>query len=305
MKVGGDIELDMIEVSRERIISYVSNIRGPIIYFLFNTDSSQVYVGKTLQPESRFSNHFKSKDFWDRVLIFTSSKFNNVIIDFIEHNMIERSKRANILYSFINQQSCSRPYIGLADEIFSNKAVDFIIRMLDLRGFHFYKESILEVFEENKKEGPPNIDFSSGKITFLTCCGDAAWTNCQNTLLKPVDLSKWGKGMSFAWGVNTPEKYNKINIRDIHFFVKTGQIVCIGGKVIDKIENEEISLALYGDPQFKYIYLLDNLQYLDLSFDIIKRALNYKDNFVLQGFRALNETQTLDVKNALKEYVTM
>lgn len=304
MKLGGLYDLELISIPKSEILSYCSKIMGiPIVYILFNLFSRRVYVGKTTNPISRFSSHSKEKDWWDNIIVIKSKNFNNSIIEYVESELISYSKKPNLLFQWKNQQSSSRPHINDMDKTTAEETIGHIIRMLQLRGLHFYGTCNTDNTID-KIEGPQfNTNLSIGKITFLTCCNKTAWINFNNTLMQKVDLSSINKPQSYTWGVNTKEKFDKINIGDHHFFVRKGQNICLYGKVYDKIESEELSKKIYGDPQFKYIYLLDNIKHLDISFDVIKRALNYKNEFVLQGFKQLNEGQSKVVGKLVEQYL--
>ena len=106
----------------------------------------------------------------------------------------------------------------------------------------------------------------------------------------------------YLWGV-TPgkklankRKWDRIERGDIGLFSRSGFIFS-SGVVTYKIHNKELSLDLWGSDNegetWEYIYFLDEIRKLEISYLEFNRAIGYADNFVIQGFNVLNHDKSL------------
>lgn len=78
------------------------DFKGPGVYLLVGATASgvpadRVYIGETDDLPSRLDSHNKSKDFWSRVIVFTSKdeNLNKAHIRYLEARLISLSRRAN------------------------------------------------------------------------------------------------------------------------------------------------------------------------------------------------------------------
>lgn len=75
------------------------------VYLLLSDD--KVYVGQSSDLASRISNHNINKDWWDRVIILTSTNdnFGKDDIDYLEHKLIDKLKELKAKYEYDNKKS--------------------------------------------------------------------------------------------------------------------------------------------------------------------------------------------------------
>lgn len=99
----------------------------------------------------------------------------------------------------------------------------------------------------------------------------------------------------YAWGSGESQKSKWLQIKkgDYVLFYRKGNFVMVG-EVIHKQFSESISDALwprlekYGNRAWPCTYFLNNLRQIDIPISLINKLAGYKENFVLQGFQALN-----------------
>ncbi len=74
------------------------------VYLLLSDD--KVYVGQSSDLASRISNHSINKDWWDRVIILTSTNdnFGKDDIDYLEHKLIDKLRELKAKYEYDNKK---------------------------------------------------------------------------------------------------------------------------------------------------------------------------------------------------------
>ncbi|MCZ7382893.1 MAG: hypothetical protein O8C64_15160 [Candidatus Methanoperedens sp.] len=145
-----------------------------------------------------------------------------------------------------------------------------------------------------------------------------------DTIANPVDLSRiksfvkepeftrlnelYKDGKVPTWGV-TPGKnetnkhdWESIESGDIVLFAKGGFIFA-SGVVSFRIHNKSLALDLWGKNDdgetWEYIYFLDELKNHQISYEDFNKVVGYKPNYIIQGFRVLDDKKSTDILNAL------
>lgn len=88
--------------TRFRDLRSRSDLTGPGIYLLIGPSESElqahrIYIGETDDLPGRLSDHKRSKDFWDRAIVFTSKddNLNKAHIRYLEARLTEEAATAN------------------------------------------------------------------------------------------------------------------------------------------------------------------------------------------------------------------
>lgn len=121
--------IKFLKLSRSNVVAYViprpllndaknyaneldpsNNIKNPGIYYLINEDENdaivKIYIGQTRNGIERMSDHNRSKDFWNKVILFLSDDqyFTPNIILGLEELAIRKASEAN-RYNVLNNAS--------------------------------------------------------------------------------------------------------------------------------------------------------------------------------------------------------
>lgn len=146
----------------------------------------------------------------------------------------------------------------------------------------------------------------------------AAQDHYANTIARPVILADietllgapltqhlnqiFSTGAAPLWGV-TPganganvDKWNSVEIGALVLFAAHGRVFG-KGNVAAKFRNAKLARKLWGqddetEQTWEYMYALDEVQDINIPYVDFNRALGYKPNFVIQGFRVLREDQS-------------
>lgn len=111
-------------------------------------------------------------------------------------------------------------------------------------------------------------------------------------------------GECMIWGV-TPSKINfnkwkRIKTGDITLFSSSGKIYS-SATTTYKLHSKQLAEELWdynseGDT-WEYIYFVDEIKSLDISYVEFNRMVGYADNYVIQGFNVLDDDKSKSVIN--------
>jgi hypothetical protein len=156
-------------------------------------------------------------------------------------------------------------------------------------------------------------------------CGDSdANKHFVDTILNPVDVERIkllltqeqfttlvpifsGRRSIPVWGVTPGKnlvnvgKWNRIESGDSALFSRSGKVFA-SAVVAAKVRSTDLSLDLWrrnGDGEtWEYIYFLDELKSLDITYAEFNQAAGYEPNAVIQGFNVLSEERSQRLDNA-------
>jgi hypothetical protein len=174
------------------------------------------------------------------------------------------------------------------DEHISKQFLIEIFNIFNIRRFNFFKNiksfSNDEVLEENK-----NLIVSDNTKIIIQPCGAKAKINFENTIINKADLSKYDLAHREAsvWGVHKEKYFEDLNIGDNVYFGDTTGLF-YRGKVCYKTINEQIANDLWGNLDFKYIYILSSVEKTEIELSIYNKAVGYNPVAPIQAFRILD-----------------
>lgn len=107
-------------------------------------------------------------------------------------------------------------------------------------------------------------------------------------------------GKLWAWGVEDGK--NGVNHRR-WLNLKPGDIVFFAWKkslhsracVTGTLSSETLSEYLWGDKKYRNIYLLNDLEYVNIPYSQLNRAAGYKKNYCARGFQVLSKEKSARV----------
>lgn len=160
------------------------------------------------------------------------------------------------------------------------------------------------------------------KVILQPCASPAARKHLDNTIhnrhLKLLDIKEFLEIRDYEnllqmyadnqiriWGVtsSSKNKWNKISMGDIVLF-SANKTISSSATIIYKLENEKLAEFLWGKDKnqqaWKYIYFIDELTELNVSYEAFNTIVNYKPNNIIQGFSVLSEEKSsyfLDIFN--------
>ena len=108
----------------------------------------------------------------------------------------------------------------------------------------------------------------------------------------------------YIWGV-TPgnkltnkNKWDKIEKGDTALFSRKNRIIS-SGTVTYKIHNPDLALKLWGSDEknetWEYIFFVDEIKKHNIPYLVFNRAVEYADNYIIQGFNVLDEYRSSKV----------
>ncbi len=106
------------------------------------------------------------------------------------------------------------------------------------------------------------------------------------------ELSENNNSLGF-WGVRnvSPGPWNRLKEGALVLFFANRRAFA-AGKLGKKFINKNLAQHLWGRPAgvepFKYMYSITDVQTIDLPQSKINKSLQYKENFIVQGFQVLN-----------------
>lgn len=103
------------------------------VYLLISED--KVYVGQANDLKRRIKQHDKKKDFWDKVVLITTKddSLNRSAIDYIEHELIEKSKIVGTLH-IENRQVGNKTKVSRFDKVRYDNFMENALLLLQLTG---------------------------------------------------------------------------------------------------------------------------------------------------------------------------
>jgi len=109
-------------------------------------------------------------------------------------------------------------------------------------------------------------------------------------------------GNCLIWGV-TPAgsnltKWKRISAGDVTLFSRNKRIYASATST-HKTHNKELAAKLWGynssNETWEYIYFLDELRRLDITYEQFNSAVGYAKNYIIQGFNVLDEDKSSSV----------
>lgn len=112
------------------------------VYLLIS--ESMVYVGQASDLKRRIKQHIVGKDWWERVIVLTTSddRLNKSDIDYLEHVLIEKAKANNVL-DCDNKVKGNPPKVSKFTKVSLNQYLEEALFLLELIG--------VTVFSDNAK----------------------------------------------------------------------------------------------------------------------------------------------------------
>jgi len=154
------------------------------------------------------------------------------------------------------------------------------------------------------------------KIILQPCSDDEAQKNYKKTIQNHVDFTKikhcltvdqielistnYPDGKLYIWGIegvedgkksNNYKQWLKINIGDVAVFSWDKEFRS-RAIVTGTFENIQLSTYLWNDDKYKNIYLLDDIENINISYAKFSKSIDYSENFNYQPFRVLTEEQS-------------
>lgn len=122
------------------------------VYLLISDE--EVYIGQASELRRRIKQHNKGKDFWKRVVLITTKddSLNRSAIDYIEHEFIQKAKKASSL-NIENKQVGNKTKVSRFDKVRYDNFMENALLLLELIGIKvFARSSHPKITAKNKKE---------------------------------------------------------------------------------------------------------------------------------------------------------
>lgn len=152
------------------------------------------------------------------------------------------------------------------------------------------------------------------KIILQPAGNPAAIVNYQNTILSPVSMETirpflpatavhdlqeiYPSGQAILWGAAgaaSAKQWQKITTGDVTLFSRNGAIYS-AAVVSYKIQAQELAKHLWGEKSpgltWEYVFFLDELRPLNISYAAFNQVAGYALNNVIQGFTVLSEEKS-------------
>lgn len=104
-------------------------------------------------------------------------------------------------------------------------------------------------------------------------------------------------GKVHIWGVEDRDnfrnfkKWQRINAGDVAIFAWE-KVLRSRGIVIGKFENIDLSMRLWNDGAYKNIYLLGEMEIIDIPYEIFNKSVGYSKKNPVRSFQVLNEKKS-------------
>lgn len=129
--------------SRER-----PEFNSPGVYILIgpiegNEITQKIYIGEGDPILSRLKDHDSKKDFWERLVAFTSSRsggLNKAHIQHLEARMIQLAKEARRC-TLVNEKNMDQPTLSERDQIQAEGFLEEMLLCLPILGLHVFKKA--------------------------------------------------------------------------------------------------------------------------------------------------------------------
>ena len=152
---GWDFGGELYSCPRDNVDALVNNpfINNKIgVYLLLSTD--RVYVGQSIDLASRITQHKLGKDWWERVILFTSknNELNQSHITYLESKLIQKGIECSTVDSE-NKTFGNKTCLGIGDAKLLDQYLDEAFFVLELLG--------INVFKKNKEQTKSQITLST------------------------------------------------------------------------------------------------------------------------------------------------
>lgn len=152
---GWDFGGELYSCPRDNVDALVNNpfINNKIgVYLLLSTD--RVYVGQSIDLASRITQHKLGKDWWERVILFTSknNELNQSHITYLESKLIQKAIECSTVDSE-NKTFGNKTCLGIGDAKLLDQYLDEAFFVLELLG--------INVFKKNKEQTKSQISLST------------------------------------------------------------------------------------------------------------------------------------------------
>lgn len=140
---GWDFGGELYSCPRDNVDALVNNpfINNKIgVYLLLSTD--RVYVGQSIDLVSRITQHKLGKDWWERVILFTSknNELNQSHITYLESKLIQKAIECSTVDSE-NKTFGNKTCLGIGDAKLLDQYLDEAFFVLELLGINVFKKS--------------------------------------------------------------------------------------------------------------------------------------------------------------------
>ena len=111
------------------------------VYLLIS--ENEVYIGQASELQRRIKQHDKGKDFWKKAVLITTKddSLNRSAIDYIEHELIEKSQKAKTLHSE-NKQAGNKAKVSRFDKVKYDNFIENSLLLLELIGIKVFTKPI-------------------------------------------------------------------------------------------------------------------------------------------------------------------
>lgn len=149
------------------------------IYLLLSTDQTedgvfQVYIGETDSFSKRIANHAKSKDWWDKFIVFTSGDNNltKAHVRHLEKLLYSLAAESDSPIELMNSSEPGGANLPEADISFVSEFLDNMLFVLSTLGFDYFQASKVVPFVRDK-----DTDVNINGYRFYTQQLRAYWQN--------------------------------------------------------------------------------------------------------------------------------
>lgn len=157
-KTGNDVIILSSPRSSTEDLLKIKECENVGVYLLLS--AKKVYVGQSIELKKRIRNHLKSKDWWNQVVLLTTTgqRFNHSDIDYLENILIEKAQNNGALDTE-NKKSGNKFNIGRSEQIVLDNYLEDALFLLEFIG--------VSVFADNKKRSNQRIQLVSQNVTRL------------------------------------------------------------------------------------------------------------------------------------------
>ena len=125
-----------------------------------NSELPKIYIGQGDGVRTRIESHVMSKEFWDKMVVFTTSNesLNRAHITWLEWSLINRAINANCTI-VENNQVPNEPILTESEKVDTQEFLNELLSSLPLIDFpYFEKKEIITVNQEKIKNSPSLVD---------------------------------------------------------------------------------------------------------------------------------------------------
>ena len=163
-----DIETSVIkaiEIPRIMLNNFfkMNEAKESALYYLINSNDNpkKVYIGQTDTIENRLKNHHKNKNFWDKIIVFISTKNNMTATNRmqLEYLSITKANKTNT-YKLENEKNGSEQNITASDKSTCDSFFNDIEILTGALGYTIFKplDNICKNTIKSKNKNIENIN---------------------------------------------------------------------------------------------------------------------------------------------------